>query len=199
MSEYGEAANLDQSNPTLSENTNPIEPLGGDVVQSETQEDADVEETSTERSSDEEDNELTTGDIKPDIRNALDTVKSVGDFACLGRPQYLVDPHLCIGSDSRPILLPLQADGAARIAAAAHQASFGRGSETIINRDVRNTWEINADQITMHNGEAFQTMVSGEVLPFVSKSLGLAGRSIGAELYKLLLYEPGAHFKPHTE
>jgi hypothetical protein len=38
-------------------------------------------------------------------------------------------------------------------------------------------------------------MVSQEILPIVAKQLGLSGTAIGAELYKLLLYEPGAHFQ----
>lgn len=66
---------------------------------------------------------------------------------------------------------------------------------------VRKTWEINASDVTPRNPK-WARWVQSSILPLCAEKLGvpLATRPyIKAELYKLLLYEEGAHFKPHRD
>ncbi len=111
----------------------------------------------------------TTNDLEIAINDALDGIKSRGVFSCFGRPHHLVDPYICIGSDVTPILLPLQADGAARIVRASHQGSLQ------CDKNVRHSWELRADQFTMLNERPFHEMLSGEVIPMVASGLGHEG------------------------
>ena len=132
------------------------------------------------------------------ISTALDEIaESV--FATFGSTNAFIDPQLIV-DPCGPITLPLNDVDASRIIAASHQALFGKGSHTIIDTTVRRTWEINGDVLKMQNQQGFQRLVDG-ALERVCKAFGLVDRreNVEAELYKLLLYEKGAMFKPHTE
>ena len=76
------------------------------------------------------------------------------------------------------------------------QSPFGRGSETIIDTSVRKTWELNTDQFELRN-PAWPPFLQ-ELVAFVAKKLG-TGTDVQAELYKMLLYESGGYFQPHSE
>jgi hypothetical protein len=87
---------------------------------------------------------------------------------------------------------------AKRIIAASHEAPFGRGEQTIVDPTVRKTWELNANQVVIQN-EAFWSYMKS-ALHSCMAGLGIEGsHQISAQFYKLLLYEEGAHFRPHTE
>ncbi|KAK0461593.1 hypothetical protein IW261DRAFT_1554330 [Armillaria novae-zelandiae] len=82
-------------------------------------------------------------------------------------PNLLVDG---IGS----ISLPLSTRDAHLIISNASQAPYGHNQETIVNTNVRDTWEINASRITIRNPGCRL------IAPI-------------CELYKLLLYQEGSH------
>ncbi|KAI4215430.1 MAG: hypothetical protein L6R36_009388, partial [Xanthoria steineri] len=96
------------------------------------------------------------------------------------------------------ITLPLFEPEARRLKKACHQAPFGRGSETLVDTKVRDTWELNADQFVLRS-HAWQATLEN-TLRRVAQALGVAGGStaIRSELYKLLLYDKGAFFDSHT-
>ena len=63
---------------------------------------------------------------------------------------------------------------------------------------MRRTWELNSDQFYVTNPAFWQ--VQQEALQAACHGLGIdSGDAIEAQLYKLLLYEKGALFRPHTE
>ncbi|KAI4233146.1 MAG: hypothetical protein LQ349_004580, partial [Xanthoria aureola] len=97
------------------------------------------------------------------------------------------------------IALPLFEREARRLKQACHRAPFGRGSETLVDTKVRDTWELNADQFVLRS-HAWQATLDN-TLRRVAQALGVAGGStaIRAELYKLLLYDKGAFFDSHTD
>ncbi|KAK3303296.1 uncharacterized protein B0T15DRAFT_513491 [Chaetomium strumarium] len=76
------------------------------------------------------------------------------------------------------------------------QAPYGKGSDTIVDTAVRNTWELDASQLEFH-GDAYERTLNGAV-NFVHSTLGIT-TPIRAELYKMLIYEKGAMFRAHTE
>lgn len=76
--------------------------------------------------------------------------------------------------------------------------SSAAGSETIIDENVRKTWELNPDQFEISN-PAWQSVVV-KLAAQATQELGCApGMPTRVNLYKLLLYEEGAMFKPHKE
>lgn len=124
--------------------------------------------------------------------------KCTGSFAHKGDLPSAPNPGLFVRGLGI-VGLPLSEREAVELKKACHQAPFGKGSETIVDTNVRNTWELNADQLELQN-KAWQTTLD-HILEQVVKGLGVAGGSGGikAELYKLLLYDEGAFFDSHTE
>ncbi|KAL8936703.1 MAG: hypothetical protein Q9211_004054 [Gyalolechia sp. 1 TL-2023] len=124
--------------------------------------------------------------------------KCTGSFAHKGHLPSAPNPGL-FGRGLGTVGLPLSERDAVELKKACHQAPFGKGSETIVDTNVRNTWELNADQLELQNN-AWQTTLD-HILEQVAKALGVAGGSEGikAELYKLLLYDEGAFFDSHTD
>jgi len=100
----------------------------------------------------------------------LDEIKSPAPFASFCELDAITDPQIYVG-DHGPIGLPLSNHDAQVIIRASHQAPFGRGSETIVESSVRNTWELNSEQFELRNSEWKNFM--GHILAKISKSLGL--------------------------
>ena len=137
-------------------------------------------------------------DVRSALRKAIEEIEDSSTFFACNKITEFVDPCLEVDAGG-PISLPLQDVDARRIIAASHQAPFGKGSETIIDTSVRRTWELNHDQFTMGNEDGFDAVLE-DAIEQTCASLGLSDRDdIQAELYKLLLYEEGALFRPHTE
>ena len=88
--------------------------------------------------------------------------------------------------------LPLSEPEAKLIEAAAIQAPFGRGTETVVDTTVRDTFEINPDRFSFRNPAWAEFMQ--QVMKTVAKGLGFPPtRPLPrAELYKLLLYKTGS-------
>lgn len=134
-------------------------------------------------------------DLQRQLRDCLNNVPSAGSFACFGVEPKAVNPGIYV-KDVGVVGLPL-AEREARIRIGhSHQSPFGRGSETIIDTSVRKTWELNTDQFELRN-PAWPPFLQ-ELVAVVAKKLG-TDTDVQAELYKMLLYESGGYFKPHSE
>ncbi|KAH9810912.1 putative 2og-fe oxygenase superfamily protein [Teratosphaeria destructans] len=145
----------------------------------------------------ENDTPLDLGQARDFLCEALDGIEGNGSFCTFDKFKAMADPQLIIDG-GLPIKLPLFERDARRIIAASHAAPFGKGEATIIDPTVRKTWELNADQFHIQN-PAFGASVN-EALNACIAGLGVQGEySVLAEPYKLLLYEEGALFRPHTE
>lgn len=97
--------------------------------------------------------------------------------------------------------LALSSCGADAVRKASHTAPFGRGEETLVDETIRKTWEISATNISTRNPQ-WNQWIQGSMLPMCMEKMAipLAYRPyIRAEMYKLLLYEEGAHFRPHRD
>ncbi|KAA1082509.1 hypothetical protein PGT21_005771 [Puccinia graminis f. sp. tritici] len=92
--------------------------------------------------------------------------------------------------------MPLSEGQIRELIAKAHQAPYGHRSETLVDLSVRNTWEINGNQLSFLD-PAWQGYLL-KLSKTVASKLGIMG-PIRAELYKMLIYEKGAMFKAHTE
>jgi hypothetical protein len=120
------------------------------------------------------------------------------------RPQ-----SFCVHSQLPPVLpglevagigqisLPLTKAQAAALKRRAHQAPYGKGTQTIVDTDVRRVWEIDADQVSLTNPQWLAILQ--QTISTIQSELGLENQKLKAHLYKLLLYEPGSFFLSHRD
>jgi hypothetical protein len=125
----------------------------------------------------------------------LTRVQRPGDFCmhgALALPMPLVQVE-GVGSLSFP-LLEAQAEA---LMAVAERAPYGRGEQTVLDTSVRRVWQIDAARVRLGGKHWAQSL--RQVLADVGHGLGCEDASIRAELYKLLVYDPGGFFLPHRD
>lgn len=95
--------------------------------------------------------------------------------------------------------LPLSERDAKAIISCATLSPFGHGERTVVNKEVRDTWEIEADKLAFGNPEwtkYIDTVVCLEVCRAFGMVIGNSPPKM--ELYKLLLYETGSQSVTYT-
>lgn len=138
-------------------------------------------------------------EILDNLSVALQAIKDSGTFATSGHFPSAPNPVLSI--DGIGIVgLPLSSRDAEIIIAAATQAPFGHGERTVVNTDVRDTWELQPNQVRFLN-PAWKDWIEKEVMAKAANDLGIANsaQTVKCELHKLLLHKEGGHFLPHKE
>lgn len=128
------------------------------------------------------------------LANLLGKTRRPGDFYARGIVE-LLPPSLSVQGVG-PIALPLLPGQAAQLAAAAEQAPYGRGADTIIDTAVRNTLQIGLERVDVGGRHWPKTLAT--ILNAVAEGLGV-NDPIEAELYKMLIYEPGSFFVSHRD
>lgn len=134
--------------------------------------------------------------LKEDLLDALKEIKFSGSFAVSGELRNLPPVIIDVPGVGK-IKMPLEEGQARELIATARQAPYGKGAETVVDTAVRNTWELDAGQVSIQhpNWNSYLQLLVAKV----KRMLGVTGGSIKAELYKMLIYEKGAMFKAHTE
>ncbi len=131
----------------------------------------------------------------PQLEEILTSIDRSGDYFAEGRierppPRMSVET---VGTIAFPILLTQ----AQSLIEAADRAPYGRGEATILDRSVRDCWQIGASHVRFEGSRWDQTLAW--ILNYVAEELGLPGDGIGAQLYKLLVYETGGFFSSHRD
>ena len=98
-----------------------------------------------------------------------------------------------IGNIAFP-LLPKQAE---QIIERCEPAPFGRGEETIIDQNVRKTWQLSPKYFSLQN--VHWRLAIYQACNQIAQDLGLKDALIKADLYKLLVYSKGCFFTPHRD
>ncbi len=129
------------------------------------------------------------------LESLLAGVKRPGSFCVHGAlalpmPMVRVDG---VGALSFP-LPPAQI---AALLAAAERAPYGRGEQTVVDTSVRRVWQIDAARVRI-SGKSW-THSMGRILAETGRGLGCEDAAIHAELYKLLVYDPGGFFLAHRD
>jgi len=95
--------------------------------------------------------------------------------------------------------LPVNPITAAVLQAAMERAPFGLGEATLQDTQVRDSWQLGPEKLRLENKE-FVEAVEEKLVERIKAELGLGEDvEVRAELYKLLLYNPGGHFKAHRD
>jgi hypothetical protein len=93
---------------------------------------------------------------------------------------------------------PVSRTRAARLCRLARPARYGRGDQTLLDRGVRDTWEIPKSRVRIDKRRWNRTLLP--VLDALRADLGLPeGRRLKAELHSMLVYAPGQFFLPHRD
>jgi 2-oxoglutarate-Fe(II)-dependent oxygenase superfamily protein len=95
-----------------------------------------------------------------------------------------------------PIGLPVSDEEARRLIGVADQAPYGRGTETIVDTDVRRVWQIEPSRFVLRN-PGWEAQVE-EIVTAVRQRFAIDAK-VRHELYKLLVYETGSFFAPHRD
>jgi len=124
----------------------------------------------------------------------LRSVERPGDF-CVGGLREIFMPAIDVDGVGRIAfpLLPVQAE---QLIGAASAAPYGRGEETLVDRDVRRTWQIDAERVRVGGRHWERTLT--ELVADAALGLGVDGPVV-AELYKLLVYDAGSFFVDHRD
>src|SRR5260370_22839138 len=85
--------------------------------------------------------------ICAELAELLSTVQRPGDFFASGRME-LLPPRLTVDGVGE-IALPLLPIQAGQLIALAERAPYGRGAATIVDTDVRRTWQIGPDRLRL--------------------------------------------------
>jgi hypothetical protein len=99
---------------------------------------------------------------------------------------------------------PIKKEDAEKLYKIAKDAPFGKGTETVMDKTVRNCRHFDASkqEFTIPSAEwnkLFSNSQESELLEDIREKLASNSTVIEAQLYKLLVYPPGGFFKPHVD
>jgi hypothetical protein len=127
-----------------------------------------------------------------DFQNALE-----GDFSFEGSFAYGSPlpqaPNPCLAIENFGFLgFPFNEREAKLIIERSAQSPYGHGERTLVDKEVRDTWEIEPTQISFHNPAWDGFLI--DLVETLCKKLGVNSSTSPPrlELYKLLLYESGS-------
>ncbi len=133
--------------------------------------------------------------VRDKLLEALGEVDRPGDV-CTSGDRPLVMPGLEV-ERLGAVGLPLTGAQAQKLIKLCRQAPYGKGTETVVDTDVRRVWELDPAQFKLTNPKWDDFVAS--IVDDVKQALGLSGRKLAAHLYKLLVYEEGSFFLPHRD
>ena len=129
------------------------------------------------------------------IEEILRRIDRSGDFYTSGR---LVAPMPRVEVEQAGMVsFPVPAVHIQALIRAAERAPYGRGPETILDRSVRDCWQIDSSQVQVGGSGWSDTFRS--ILKSVAGGLGCPGDRLEGQLYKLLVYETGGFFSEHRD
>lgn len=131
-----------------------------------------------------------------DVTKALAAIKKRGYFAT--RRFAGVESLRLEVKDVGPIRFPVSPATARKLCRVARQAGFGWRDKTLVDRDVRDTWELARTRLKIDQRQWKKTL--DPQLACIQQELGLpADGKLKARLDKMLVYAPGQFFVPHQD
>lgn len=128
------------------------------------------------------------------LADILATTHRPGDFYTAGTREIAL-PRLeveGVGTVAFP-LLPMQVEQLIKIA---EPSPYGRGEQTLYDDQVRRSWQIDPDRVSLSGRHWDDTLKA--IVATVANGLGVSG-NVQAEFYKLLIYPEGSFFVDHRD
>ena len=129
------------------------------------------------------------------LSSLIESINRPGDYCTHGRI-HVPMPRIEAGTTG-VLAFPVQPVQVQQLMSLAERAPYGKGEDTILDRKVRDCWQIAPEDLSV-GGAAWDTTLSS-ILDQVSAGLGCQREALTAELYKLLVYETGGFFAPHRD
>jgi hypothetical protein len=134
--------------------------------------------------------------VLDDVTEALEAIGRRGAFATRSTAEAgdLALEVKGVGA----VRFPVPAAQARKLCGVARPARFGKREETLLDRDVRDTWEIARSRVKIDKRRWSQTLAPQ--LERIQRELGLPeGGKLEATLDKMLVYAPGQFFAAHQD
>ena len=129
------------------------------------------------------------------LLEALAAIDRPGDVVAAGNRELALPGLEVEGLGT--IGLPLPKAQARALRRRCRQAPYGKGTQTLVDTEVRRVWEMDPTHFELTNPKWAPLVES--ILDEVKQRLGLEACTLCAHLYKLLLYEKGSFFLPHRD
>ena len=129
------------------------------------------------------------------LEGLLESIDRPGEYCTHGR-LFAPLPRLEVAGAGL-IPFPVPTAQAEALVAAAERAPYGKGPDTVLDRSVRDCWQIDADQVDVGGGAWSDTLA--QIVGRAAEGLGCPRERTEARLYKLLVYEPGGFFSAHRD
>ncbi len=133
--------------------------------------------------------------IHNEILNTLDKIDRP-TVVCTSGDKSMIMPGLLVDGVGE-VRLPLGKSQAKQLIEHCQQAPYGKGTDTLVDTDVRRTWELDAQYLEFANPN-WNDFIESLVVE-VQEKLGLEDHKLIANPYKLLLYDKGGFFLPHRD
>ena len=132
--------------------------------------------------------------VTEELLKTLDTITGTGKFSTKGASKFFFPEIQVYGEE---LAFPIPPSQAKHLISLAEDAPYGMGEETVLNKEVRKCWQIDASQVTFPSKGKW-TKYMNSILKDVTEQMGVTGK-IFADPYKFLIYEEGGHFLPHKD
>ena len=129
------------------------------------------------------------------LAELIGSVDRPGDYCASGR-LFAPMPRISV-RDAGLLSFPVPPAQLDALIAMGDPAPYGRGEETILDRSVRDCLQIGTGEVDL-GGRAWDETFAG-IVEQTADGLGCPKGSVQADLYKLLVYEPGGFFAPHRD
>ncbi|CAL4121567.1 unnamed protein product [Meganyctiphanes norvegica] len=133
-----------------------------------------------------------------DIRDSILLVARPGTFAYGGVLEKAA-LQLSVEGVGR-VKLPLSFKQGEILKSKCMAAPFGRGSETLVSKSVRDAWQVDAKDVTLD--KKFKKLIKEQIADIIPTLMGESYtecHQVTSELYKLVYYEKGGHFVAHRD
>jgi len=129
------------------------------------------------------------------LEAVLSGVKQPGDFFVCGTMEMPMPRIEVEGAGT--LSFPVPDAQIAAIVQRAERAPYGKGEDTIVDTSVRKVWQVAPGKVRI-GGKSWPANFE-TILSKVRAGLGCDDASVTAELYKLLVYDPGGFFLAHRD
>lgn len=123
-----------------------------------------------------------------------------GTFAFSSNYTAVPNPGLKVkGLGESCLRLPVSTEDASKLSELGNFSPFGKGEQTIVDSQIRSSRQLDPSELEFENPR-FSDWLQGPVLNEISATLGIdTEMRPRLNLYKLLVYEKGDHFKAHRD
>ena len=129
------------------------------------------------------------------LEKLLLSINRPGDFYAYGR-MFVPMPNLEV-ENIGVLSFPVPEAQIRALINTAERAPYGKGTDTLVDTTVRDCWQIDGKSVDM--GGAMWDDTFSRILDEAATGLGCPAERLEAELYKLLVYEPGGFFTAHRD